>query len=140
MAEAAPKDRMLTFVGLGLALAVVGALGNAGWTRYSLTSLSSATGRVVEVEQRAASVNARPQRVPVAEVSLAPGQAVRVPLESSSNSPFCCEVGEQVEVYFDPSDPARSAKADVLGDLYGPQLLVAAVAGLFLVAVRKAAG
>lgn len=133
--SATPADRRtLVIVTLVLGVVVVGCLGHVLWKRSTLASLSTGRGRVVEIEVRSASTGgtSSTQRVPVAEVRLATGETVRAPLEPSSNSPFCCDVGEELDVLYDPADPVHTAQADRVSDLYGPQLAFAGVGTLFL--------
>ena len=139
MSDAQAADRRtLVWVALALAVALVGSLAHAGY-RYSKVDLyERASGVIVEVEERRGTGSqSSTQRVPVAELRLRSGETVHAPLEASSNSPFCCEVGEELEVLYDPSDLSGTALANRFGDLYGPQLLFAVVAGLFLLLVGR---
>ncbi|HRG98075.1 MAG TPA: DUF3592 domain-containing protein [Polyangiaceae bacterium] len=136
-----PADRRtLTILALVLAAVVVGSVAHIFWKRSTLATLTTGRGRVVEIERRSGHTGGKSttQRIPVAEVRLATGALVRAPLEPSSNSPFCCDVGEELDVLYDPADPAGTAQANKAGDLYGPQAAFAAVAGLFLVVIGAA--
>jgi hypothetical protein len=139
MSEADTADRRtLAWVALALVVAMVGSFGHAGY-RYSKVDLyERAPAVIVEIdERRGTGSQSSTQRVPVAELSLGSGETVRVPLEASSNSPFCCDLGEKLEVLYDPSDLPGTALANRFGDLYGPQLLFGVVAGLFLLFVGR---
>lgn len=139
MSDAQAADRRtLVWVALALAVALVGSLAHAGYRHSKVDLYERASGVIVEVEERRGTGSqSSTQRVPVAELRLRSGETVRAPLEASSNSPFCCEVGEGLEVLYDPSDLSGTALANRLGDLYGPQLLFAVVAGLFLLLVGR---
>jgi len=139
MSDAQAADRRtLVWVALALAVALVGSLAHAGYRYSKLDLYERASGVIVEVEERRGTGSqSSTQRVPVAELRLRSGETVRAPLEASSNSPFCCEVGEELEVLYDPSDLSGTALANRFGDLYGPQLLFAVVAGLFLLLVGR---
>jgi hypothetical protein len=111
------------------------------WMSYTLTPTAMGSiGDEADVDARPRGpvgffqlwMSYTPQRVPVAMLALPSEAPRRVALEGSSNSPFCCEVGEQVEVLYDAEDVDGTATVDRATELYGVQLLVAAVAAVFL--------
>lgn len=143
MVQGENDDRLLKTVAAVLVVVLVAALAHAAVRASEVARLERGSAEIVEIEaRRGAGSRANPQRVPVGVLELPSGERVRVALESSSNSPFCCEVGERVEIVYDGADLAGTARVDRITELYGPQLLFASVAALFFVplvfALRRA--
>lgn len=134
-----PADRR-TLVGVALALSVVvlACAAHAAWTRSETARLARADGEVIDVEVRTSSRSEGSQRVPIARFTPAASGPVVAPLEPSSNSPFCCDVGQAVTILYDPASPRETARADLFADLYGPQAAFGGVAACFLLVVTRA--
>ncbi|GAB4197503.1 MAG: hypothetical protein OHK0013_05690 [Sandaracinaceae bacterium] len=143
MVQGENDDRLLKTVAAVLVVVLVAALAHAAVRASEVARLERGSVEIVEIEaRRGAASRANTQRVPVGVLELPSGERVRVALESSSNSPFCCEVGERVEIVYGGADLAGTARVDRITELYGPQLHFASVAALFLVplvfALRRA--
>jgi hypothetical protein len=125
--------RLLRNVAVALVVVFVAALAHAGLRAWTVAGYERAPAEIVEVEARRGTGNQASTRlVPIAVLALPSEARRRVALERSSNSPFCCDPGERVEVLYDAEDVEGTATVDRVTELYGVQLLVAAVAGLFL--------
>ena len=129
-----PNQKLLIALVTGCALVALGCFAHIGWTFHSLGALTRAEGRVVEIEARRSTTGASDTRlVPVAELVTADGETRRLRLDTSANSPFCCEVGEAIGLLYDPASPETSVRYDHPGDLYGPQAVFGLVALVFAV-------
>ncbi|MBX3271383.1 MAG: DUF3592 domain-containing protein [Sandaracinaceae bacterium] len=124
-----PNRRLLIGLVAGCSLVALLCAAHVAWTFHSIGALTRAEGRIVEIEALQATVNPRATTlVPVAELVTADGETRRLRLSGSSNSPFCCEVGEAVALLYDPASPEDSVRLDHPGDLYGPQAVFGLVA------------